>query len=88
MDFWQEVMSYGKSRNIDFYVITWNIFVNGTGGKYGITDRIDNEITKDYFRKSVSQMFLTYPDLAGIGLTTGENMKRKKTGPMRPMPKD
>ncbi|MFC2098926.1 carbohydrate-binding family 6 protein [Bacteroidota bacterium] len=72
--FWQKVMAYGKSRNIDFYVVTWNIFDYGTGGQYGITDKIDNEITKDYFRKSVKQMFLTYPDLAGIGLTTGENM--------------
>ena len=74
ISFWKEVMDYGKSRNIDFYVVTWNIFVYGTEGKYGITDDIDNETTVDYFRKSVQQMFLTYPDLAGIGLTTGENM--------------
>lgn len=72
--FWQKVMAYGKARNVDFYVITWNIFVNGTEGKYGITDDIDNETTRDYFRKSVKQMFVTYPDLQGIGLTTGENM--------------
>jgi hypothetical protein len=74
IEFWQQVMAYGKSRNVDFYVVTWNIFVNGTKGQYGITDDIDNPVTRDYFRKSVSQMFLTYPDLAGIGLTTGENM--------------
>ncbi len=74
IEFWKEVMSYAKSRNIDFYIITWNIFVNGTDGKYGITDKIDNPVTRDYFRKSVKQMFVTYPDLAGIGLTTGENM--------------
>lgn len=72
--FWQKVMAYGKSRNIDFYVVTWNIFVHGANDKYGITDKIDNPITRDYFRKSVKQMFVTYPDLAGIGLTTGENM--------------
>jgi hypothetical protein len=72
--FWKKVMAYGKSRNVDFYVITWNIFVNGTDGKYGITDDIDNTTTRDYFRKSIKQMFLTYPDLAGVGLTTGENM--------------
>jgi len=74
IEFWKKVMEYGKSRNIDFYVVTWNIFVNGTGGKYGITDEISNETTRDYFRKSVKQMFISYPDLAGIGLTTGENM--------------
>lgn len=74
IEFWRKVMRYAKDRNIDFYVVTWNIFVNGTEGKYGITDDINNETTIDYFRKSVKQMFLTYPDLVGIGLTTGENM--------------
>jgi hypothetical protein len=74
IEFWTRVMAYGKSRNVDFYVITWNIFVHGAKDKYGITDKIDNPITRDYFRKSVKQMFVTYPDLTGIGLTTGENM--------------
>ncbi len=72
--FWKDVMAYGKSRNVDFYIVTWNIFVGGAEGKYGITDKADNPVTTDYFRKSVKQMFVTYPDLAGIGLTTGENM--------------
>ncbi|RED47850.1 beta-N-acetylhexosaminidase family protein [Seonamhaeicola aphaedonensis] len=75
IEFWKKVMAYGKRRNIDFHIITWNIFDYGTQGKYGITDDRDNEITKDYFRKSIKQLFVTYPDLAGIGLTTGENMK-------------
>jgi len=74
--FWRKVMQHGRDRNVRFYFVTWNIFVNGTGGKYGITDSIDNERTVDYFRKSVKEMFLTYPLLAGIGLTTGENMGR------------
>lgn len=72
--FWQKVMRYAKERNIDFYFITWNVFTNGTKGQYGITDDPDNEITKDYFRKSIKQLFVSYPDLKGIGLTTGENM--------------
>src|SRR5210317_1351062 len=67
-------MRYGKERNVDFYFVTWNIFTYGVDGKYGIDNTIDNEITRDYFRQSVKQMFLTYPDLVGIGLTTGENM--------------
>ncbi len=74
IDFWRKVMRYGKERNVDFYFVTWNIFTYGTEDKYGITDDIDSQTTIDYFRKSVKQMFLTYPDLAGIGLTTGENM--------------
>ncbi len=74
IEFWKRVMAYGKSRNVDFYVITWNIFTDGTDGKYGITDRVDNETTTDYFRRSVAALLRTYPDLAGIGLTTGENL--------------
>jgi hypothetical protein len=74
IEFWKKVMRYGKDRNVDFFFVTWNIFDYGIDGKYGITDDINNPVTRDYFRKSVGQMFLTYPDLAGIGLTTGENM--------------
>lgn len=72
--FWRAVMQYGKERNIDFYIVTWNIYTCGANGKYGITDDIHNLVTKDYFRKSIKQLFLTYPLLSGIGLTTGENM--------------
>ena len=54
--------------------MTWNIYAYGANGKYGFTHSIDNPVTADYFRKSVKQLFLTYPDLKGIGLTTGENM--------------
>ncbi len=79
IEFWKKVMAYGKSRNVEFYLVTWNIFVHGAKDKYGITDKIDNPITRDYFRKSVKQMFVTYPDLGGIGLTTGENMRGKST---------
>jgi len=74
IEFWRTVMQYAKDRNISFYVVTWNIFVNGTDGKYGITDKLDNAASVEYFRASVREMFRTYPLLAGIGLTTGENM--------------
>lgn len=72
--FWRKVMAYGKSRNVEFYIMTWNIFTDATFGQYGITDDSSNKTTIDYFRKSVKEMFVTYPDLAGIGLTTGEHM--------------
>jgi hypothetical protein len=74
IDFWRRVMAYAKDRNIEFYVVTWNIFTYGVDGKYGITDAIDNPRTVDYFRASVREMFRTYPLLRGIGLTAGENM--------------
>jgi len=77
--FWQRVMAYAKSRNIEFWLINWNIFSYGTMGQYGIDDKIDNPITRDYFRKSVKAMVQTYPDLAGIGLTPGENMRKHST---------
>jgi hypothetical protein len=77
--FWRQIMRYGKDHNVDIYIVTWNIFVHGTDGQYGLTDKYDNTATTDYFRKSVKQMFLTYPDLAGIGLTTGENMPHMST---------
>ena len=74
IDFWRRVMQYAKDRNIEFYVVTWNIFTYGVDGKYGITDAIDNPKTIEYFRASVREMFRTYPLLRGIGLTAGENM--------------
>jgi hypothetical protein len=72
--FWRRVMEHARDRNIAFHVVTWNIFTYGVDGKYGITDAMDNPRTRDYFRASVRALFQTYPLLAGIGLTTGENM--------------
>jgi hypothetical protein len=74
IDFWRRVMQYAKNRNIEFYVVTWNIYTYGVDGKYGITDALDNPKTVEYFRASVREMFRTYPLLRGIGLTAGENM--------------
>ncbi len=74
IDFWRRGVGYAKDRNIDFYIITWNVYTYGVDGKYGITDSLDNERTIDYFRKSVRELFRTYPLLRGVGLTTGENM--------------
>lgn len=74
IEFWRRVMAYAKDRNIDFYVVTWNTYTYGTDGKYGITDELTNPVTVDYFRRSVAQLFRTYPLLRGIGVTAGENM--------------
>ena len=74
IEFWRRVMAYAKQRNIAIYVFTWNIYTYGVDGKYGITNDLDNTKTIDYFRASVREMFRTYPLLAGIGLTVGENM--------------
>jgi hypothetical protein len=37
----------------------------------------DNAVTIDYFRKSVRETVLTYPLLAGMGITAGEEMKER-----------
>jgi hypothetical protein len=76
--FWQEVMQYGHNRGIEFYFFTWNVFVWGAEGKYGITKNQNNEITFDYYRKCIKELFVTYPLLAGIGITAGENMSGDK----------
>ncbi|HWA25805.1 MAG TPA: carbohydrate-binding family 6 protein [Lacunisphaera sp.] len=72
--FWRRVMQYAQDRNIDFYLVTWNTYTYGTGGKHGITDALENPVTVDYFRKSVAALFRAYPLLRGIGITAGENM--------------
>ncbi len=78
IQFWRDVMQYGRDRGITFYLYTWNIFTHGTDGKYGITDQQDNDATIAYFRASVRETVLTYPLLAGIGVTAGEHMQNLK----------
>lgn len=73
IEFWRKVMQYGKDRNVQFYIITWNLLTYGAEGKHGIINDYKNETTIDYFRKSVKQMVLTYPDLAGIGISPSDN---------------
>ncbi len=75
--FWRAVMDHAHNRGIEVYWFTWNVFTNGTGGQYDITDDLYNATTRDYFRKSVRETVLTYPRLAGIGITSGENMDHK-----------
>lgn len=75
--FWRRVMQHAKDRGIDVYFITWNVLTNGTFGKYGINNDQDNRTTIAYLRESVCQTILTYPDLAGIGVTAGENMTNR-----------
>ncbi len=73
--FWRQVMQYARDRGIDVSVFTWNIFVYGTEASgYGITDAPANATTRDYVRRSVRTLFDTYPLLASIGVTSGENM--------------
>jgi len=77
IEFWRRVMRHAKDRAIDIYLITWNVVMNGTEGKYGITSEQDNPKTIAYLRECVRETLLTYPLLTGIGVTAGENMKHR-----------
>ena len=75
--FWRWVMQQAADRGIQLYVFTWNVFTFGAEGKHGITEDLNNAITKKYFRASVREMVKTYPLLAGMGITAGEGMPHK-----------
>jgi len=73
--FWREIMQYAADRCIRIFVFCWNVFVYGTEGSgYGIDENQNNPITRKYFYAAVKAMMDTYPLLAGIGVSTGENM--------------
>lgn len=75
ISFWQSVMEYAKSRCIRVFLFTWNVFVYGTEDSgYGITEDQNNPITRKYFYCGTKALMETYPLLAGIGVTAGENM--------------
>jgi hypothetical protein len=78
IQFWRDVMQYAHDRGIEVYLFTWNIFTFGADGKYGITHEQDNPTTIDYFRSQRAGDVLTYPLLAGIGITAGEHMENRK----------
>lgn len=75
IQFWRDVMQYAADRGIETYWFTWNIFAFGAEGKYGISASQTNPQTVDYFRAAVRETVLTYPLLAGIGITAGEQME-------------
>ena len=75
-EFWNEVLELAYDRGIEIWPVVWNVELQGTeGNEYGINKDKGNQITIDYIRKSVKQLFLTYPRLAGIGITAGEKMQ-------------
>lgn len=86
IDFWKEVMAYAHDRGISFHIYFSNIYMFGEMGqfkdengayipnKYGMTPVAENAATKDYLNKGIVELFKTYPDLDGIGVSAGENM--------------
>ncbi|MBI5387260.1 MAG: carbohydrate-binding family 6 protein [Verrucomicrobia bacterium] len=76
--FWHDVLQMAKDRGIDVYWFTWNLFTYGAEGKHSITGSQTNPATIAYFRASVRELLLTYPQLAGLGITAGERMEDRK----------
>ena len=77
IEFWRWVMQHAADRGIRVYVFTWNVFTFGAAGKHGITDDLNNPVTKQYFRASIRELVKTYPLLAGVGITAGEHMPKE-----------
>ena len=75
--FWREILKLAKDRGVDVYWFTWNAFLDSEEGKHGLTRaKPDGEMLR-YFRASVRETVKTYPLLAGMGITAGENMDQK-----------
>ncbi|MEK7403959.1 MAG: carbohydrate-binding family 6 protein [Acidobacteriota bacterium] len=77
IQFWRDVMQHARDRGIEVYWFTWNLFTWGAEGKHGITPDQTNPKTIEYFRASIREMVLTYPLLAGFGITAGERMQSR-----------
>ncbi|MGB8169485.1 MAG: hypothetical protein WCF18_18440 [Chthoniobacteraceae bacterium] len=78
--FWRDLMQMAKDRGVEVYWFTWNTFLFGAEGKDGLSRAKLDENMIRYFRASVRETVTTYPLLAGIGITAGENMSAKMGG--------
>ncbi len=72
--FWRAVMDLAHDRGVEVYLFTWNLFTFGAEPRHGLAPAPANAVTRDYFRRSVRELVLTYPRLAGIGITAGEQL--------------
>ena len=79
------IFRLAKERALDTYIVHWSIFVSkALADAHGVAPRnfyphyyVDgdtSELVRRYIRESVTQVFLEYPDLDGIGLSHGEGM--------------
>ena len=77
---WKKVFQYAEDRGIEIYLFHWDVYVNGAEGKHGITQDQTNPKTIAYVRASVKKTLLTYPQIKGIGVTSGEDDRRELDG--------
>lgn len=83
---WRGIFAMAKERGIETYLINWNIFVSpefarahnvarwSDGGRHIGSEAENSEIVVRYTREVVTQVLDEYPDLAGLGITLGEQM--------------
>ena len=73
--FWRRVFQYAEDRCIRVYIFTWNLYLYGLEDSgYTFTEKADDPETCRYIRCSTAALLRTYPTLAGIGVTAGENL--------------
>lgn len=63
-----------QDRGVAVYWFTWNTFLSAAEGKHGLSRDKEDENMIRYFRASVRETVKTYPLLAGMGITAGEEM--------------
>lgn len=69
--FWQNVTASAAALGIQVYWITWSVFTGEAG--HGMPD-VPNNVTAAYVRATTRAFLRTYPHVAGLGVTAGENM--------------
>ncbi len=74
--FWQRVFTYAKDHGIDIHIFFWNLYTFGAEGHYGITDKLENEKTKEYYRYCIGRFLETYPQIDGLGVAAGEHFDK------------
>jgi len=74
VEHWNEVLELAYQRGIEVWPVVWNVELQAADGKLGITREKGNQPAKDYLRKATKQLFVSYPRLAGLGITAGEKM--------------
>ena len=84
-DLFHGIFRMAKERDIEIYIIPFNIFVSPEFSKAHNVN-VDNlkhdffvkgdtsELVKRYTRECVTQMLQEYPEITGMGLTLGEGM--------------
>ena len=77
---WKQVFKYAEDRGIEIYIFQWNVYANNAIGKYGIKEDQTDPNTIAYMRASVQELILTYPQIKGIGVCSGEKDRSELDG--------